>query len=112
MFVTNQGVPVEIHFEKGSENELNVLWKMEHEIPNNSLVYADGAHKGFSYKDVLFRSGALQTVLVNVWGGNQGQMVVSWIISTSIEGFHPVHLHLNSIMNQFDLDSEVEKHRE
>ena len=53
MIVTNQGRPVEMHFKPGSESDLNVLWQMELEIPEHSVLYADGAYNCFDLEDIL-----------------------------------------------------------
>lgn len=53
MLVTSDGKPVEVRFEPGSESDLNVLWKMELDIPLDSQLYADGAYNCFDLEDIL-----------------------------------------------------------
>lgn len=53
MVVTNQGRPVEVHFRPGAESDVNVLWKMELDIPDNAILYADGAYNCFDLEDIL-----------------------------------------------------------
>lgn len=53
MIVTNQGRPVEVHLRPGAESDINVLWKMELDIPQHSMLYADGAYNCFDLEDVL-----------------------------------------------------------
>lgn len=53
MVVTNKGRPIEVSFRPGAENDLNVLWTMELDIPPNSILYADGAYNCFDLEDVL-----------------------------------------------------------
>jgi DDE family transposase len=53
MIVTNQGRPVEVYFRPGAESDVNVLWKMELDIPPHSMLYADGAYNCFDLEDVL-----------------------------------------------------------
>lgn len=53
MVVTNQGRPVEMHFRPGSESDINILWKMELDIPAHSTLYADGAYNCFDLEDIL-----------------------------------------------------------
>ncbi len=57
MVVTSDGKPVEIHFMPGAESDLNVLWKMELDIPIGSELYADGAYNCFDLEDVLEEEG-------------------------------------------------------
>ena len=53
MLVTSDGKPVEMVFQPGSESDVNVLWKMELDIPLDSQLYADGAYNSFDLEDVL-----------------------------------------------------------
>lgn len=53
MIVTNQGRPIEMCLKPGAESDLNVLWKMELEIPEHSTLYADGAYNCFDLEDIL-----------------------------------------------------------
>lgn len=53
MVVTNQGRPIEVHFKPGAESDVNVLWKMELDIPQHSKLYADGAYNCFDLEDTL-----------------------------------------------------------
>lgn len=53
MVVTNQGRPIEVHFKPGAESDLNVLWQMELDIPEQSVLYADGAYNCFELEDIL-----------------------------------------------------------
>lgn len=53
MIVTPRGQPVEVYFKPGAESDLTVLWKMELDIPSNSILYADGAYNCFDIEDVL-----------------------------------------------------------
>jgi len=53
MVVTNRGRPVEVHFRPGAESDINVLWKMELDIPENAILYADGAYNCFDLEDIL-----------------------------------------------------------
>ena len=53
MVVTGDGKPVEMLFEPGSKSDVNVLWKMELDIPFDSIIYADGAYNCFDLEDIL-----------------------------------------------------------
>jgi len=53
MIVTNQGKPIEVLFNPGSESDLKTLWKMELNIPPGSTLYADGAYNSFDLEDIL-----------------------------------------------------------
>ena len=53
MVVTNQGRPIEVHFRPGAESDISVLWSMELDIPNESILYADGAYNCFDLEDLL-----------------------------------------------------------
>jgi len=53
MLVTTAAQPVEVAFSPGSESDLNVLWKMELDLPKDSTVYADGAYSCFELEDIL-----------------------------------------------------------
>lgn len=57
MVVTGDGKPIEIHFMPGAESDLNVLWKMELDIPIGSELYADGAYNCFDLEDILEGEG-------------------------------------------------------
>ena len=45
--------PVELLFRPGSESDLSALWEMELELPEGSLLYADGAYTCFDLEDIL-----------------------------------------------------------
>jgi len=52
MVVTaGRGEPVELIFQPGSKSDVNVLWKMQLDLPPGSLLYADGAC--FDLEDIL-----------------------------------------------------------
>ena len=53
MIVTCDGRPVEVAFSPGSESDLNVLWRMELDLPEGSILYADGAYNCFDLEDIL-----------------------------------------------------------
>ena len=53
MLVTSTGQPVEVAFSPGSESDLNVLGKMELDLPKDATVYADGAYSCFELEDIL-----------------------------------------------------------
>ncbi len=53
MIVTSQGDPVELYIRPASENDLSVLWKMNLELPNGSILYADGAYTSYELEDIL-----------------------------------------------------------
>jgi len=42
-----------MHFKPGAESDLNTLWKMELDIPEHSVLYADGAYNCFDLEDIL-----------------------------------------------------------
>jgi hypothetical protein len=53
MIVTSDGKPIEMHFQPGAESDINVLWKIELDIPSDSKLYADGAYDCFDLEDIL-----------------------------------------------------------
>jgi hypothetical protein len=53
MIVTNKGRPIEVHLRSGSESDISVLWSMELDIPEQAIVYADGAYNCFELEDIL-----------------------------------------------------------
>lgn len=57
MVVTNKGRPIKVYFKPAAENDLNVLWTMELDIPPHSILYADGAYNCFDLEDVLKDEG-------------------------------------------------------
>lgn len=57
MVVTSDGKPVEMVFEPGSKSDVNVLWRMELDIPLDSQLYADGAYNCFDLEDILQEEG-------------------------------------------------------
>lgn len=57
MVVTKDGKPVEFEFRPGSESDLNVLWQLELDIPNNAKLYADGAYNCFELEDIFLEQG-------------------------------------------------------
>lgn len=57
MVVSSQGRPVEIQLRAGSESDITVLWQMELDIPNEAILYADGAYNCFELEDILQEQG-------------------------------------------------------
>ncbi len=57
MVVTNEGRPVEVHIRPGSECDINVLWSMGLDIPDQALLYADGGYNCFDLEDILKDEG-------------------------------------------------------
>jgi IS5 family transposase len=57
MVVTNEGRPIEVHISPGSESDVNVLWRMELDIPAEAILYADGGYNCFDLEDVLKDEG-------------------------------------------------------
>lgn len=57
MVVTNEGRPIEVHIRPGSESDVNVLWRMELDIPAEAILYADGGYNCFDLEDVLKDEG-------------------------------------------------------
>ena len=53
MLVTDSGKPMEIQFEPGAISDVNVLWKMELDVPEDAIIYADGAYNSFDLEDLL-----------------------------------------------------------
>ena len=53
MLVTISGIPVECRFAPGAESDLNVLWKMNLDLPLKAKLYADGAYNCFELEDLL-----------------------------------------------------------
>ena len=60
MVVTADGCPVEMALSPASEPDVNVLWKMELDLPLGSLLYADGAYSCFELEDILREDEHLQ----------------------------------------------------
>src|SRR3989339_306102 len=59
MIVTNQGRPLEVVFKPGSESDVSVLWSMELDLPDQAMLYADGAYNCFDLEDILADEGIL-----------------------------------------------------
>ncbi len=57
MIVSNQGRPIEIKLRAGSESDITVLWQMELDIPEEAILYADGAYNCFELEDILQEQG-------------------------------------------------------
>ncbi len=57
MKVSNNGRPVEIKLRPGSESDITVLWQMELDIPDQAILYADGAYNCFELEDILHEEG-------------------------------------------------------
>ncbi len=57
MIVSNNGRPVEIKLRPGSESDITVLWQMELDIPDQAILYADGAYNCFELEDILHEEG-------------------------------------------------------
>lgn len=57
MLVTCDGLPVEMLLKPGSISDVNVLWEMELDIPQDSIIYADGAYNCFDLEDILAKEG-------------------------------------------------------
>lgn len=57
MIVTNEGRPLEVVFKPGAESDLNVLWSMELDLPDQGVLYADGAYNCFDLEDILADEG-------------------------------------------------------
>ena len=53
MLVNRKGQPIEAVFQPGSQSDINILWKMELDIPQDSVIYADGAYNCFELEDIL-----------------------------------------------------------
>jgi hypothetical protein len=53
MVVTSDGKPMEVYLRPGSESDVKVLWQMELDIPEDSMLYADGAYNSFELEDIL-----------------------------------------------------------
>jgi hypothetical protein len=53
MVVSNQGRPIEIQLRAGSESDITVLWQLELDIPEEAILYADGAYNCFDLEDIL-----------------------------------------------------------
>lgn len=53
MIVTADGHPVELQIRPASENDLSVLWRMNLDIPESSVLYADGAYNSYDLEDIL-----------------------------------------------------------
>ena len=60
MVVTTDGYPVELLIRPASENDLSVLWKMKLELPEGSILYADGAYNSYELEDILLEDENLQ----------------------------------------------------
>ena len=57
MVVSNQGRPIEVHLRPGAESDVMVLWSMDLDIPEQALLYADGAYNSFDLEDILQEEG-------------------------------------------------------
>lgn len=57
MVVSNKGRPIEIQLRAGSESDITVLWQMELDIPEEAILYADGAYNCFELEDILREQG-------------------------------------------------------
>lgn len=53
MIVTELGAPVEFLCCPASESDVSVLWKMEIDLPEFSILYADGAYTSFELEEML-----------------------------------------------------------
>lgn len=53
MIVTITGKPMEWFFAPGAESDLNILWRMNLDLPANAILYADGAYNCFELEDIL-----------------------------------------------------------
>ena len=53
MLVTGEGKPIEFSIQPASKNDLSILWKMELNLPQGSVVYADGAYNSYLLEDLL-----------------------------------------------------------
>lgn len=59
MIVTELGAPVEFLCCPAAENDVSVLWKMEIDLPEFSVLYADGAYTSFDLEDILLEESAI-----------------------------------------------------
>jgi IS5 family transposase len=57
MVVSNEGRPIEVHLRPGSESDIGVLWSMELDMPDQAVMYADGAYNCFELEDILKEEG-------------------------------------------------------
>lgn len=57
MVVTCDGMPIEMHFKPESISDVNILWEMELDIPENLVIYAGGAYNCFDLEDILAKEG-------------------------------------------------------
>lgn len=57
MLVTGDGKPIEVHVKAGTVSDVKVLWSMELDIPEEALLYADGAYNCFDLEDILQEEG-------------------------------------------------------
>ena len=53
MLVTASGQPTELAFSPASESDLNVLWRIELDLPTDAMIYADGVYTCFELEDFL-----------------------------------------------------------
>jgi IS5 family transposase len=57
MVVSSEGRPIEATIRAGSESDITVLWQMELDIPDQAILYADGAYNCFELEDLLREEG-------------------------------------------------------
>lgn len=57
MVVTNEGRPIEVQIRPGADCDVNVLWSMELDVPDQAIIYADGAYNCFDLEDILKDEG-------------------------------------------------------
>ena len=53
MCVSTEGMPVEFLIKPASTSDVKVLWEMKLDIPECSILYADGAYNCFELEDLL-----------------------------------------------------------
>jgi IS5 family transposase len=53
VLITQEGIPVEVVFTPGSENDMRAFRRMQLDIPCGSTIYADKAYTDYSYEDLL-----------------------------------------------------------
>jgi Transposase DDE domain len=56
MIVTMRAEPIEVIIKPGAENDLSVLWKMDLDLPEGSILYADGAYTSYDLEDILLEN--------------------------------------------------------
>ena len=53
ILVTASRQPTELAFSPASESDVNVLWRIELDLPTDAMIDADGAYTGFELEDIL-----------------------------------------------------------